>query len=61
VEWDEETKRIVLSGTTGVSALFGLNHYLKYFCNAHMSWEGTQLDLPLDLPRVSIKKPIVDR
>jgi len=37
-------------GSTGVAMASGLNWYLKYACNAHVSWLGDQLDLPRPLP-----------
>ena len=30
-------------GSTGVAAAWGLHHYLKYYCQAHISWETSQL------------------
>lgn len=39
--------------SSGVSACKAFYHYLKYYCNCHVSWEGTQLDtLPAELPDV---------
>ncbi|HUW61885.1 MAG TPA: alpha-N-acetylglucosaminidase N-terminal domain-containing protein [Candidatus Bathyarchaeia archaeon] len=40
-------------GSTGVAMASGLNWYLKYGCNAHVSWLGDQLDLPNPLPDFS--------
>ena len=42
--------KIVLRGTDGVTTCFALNWYLKYYCNAHVSWCGNQLDIPSPLP-----------
>ena len=28
---------------TGVAAIWGINHYLKYFCNSHVSWDTTRI------------------
>lgn len=50
-----------LVGTSGVAAASGLLHYLKYFCNAHVSWEADQLGLPDDLPTAQVKVTSVDR
>ena len=44
--------KILIQGDTPVAMASGLNWYLKYFCNAHISWEGKQLDLPDALPKV---------
>ena len=41
-------------GSTGVSVAWGLHHYLKYYCLAHISWETDQLDLPGNLPEVEL-------
>ena len=45
-----------ITATSGVAAAWGFNHYLKYFCNAHISWSGSQLNIPKTLPAVS--KPV---
>jgi alpha-N-acetylglucosaminidase len=29
-----------VSGSSGVAAAAGLNHYLKYYCNCQLSWEA---------------------
>jgi len=39
-----------IRGSSGVAMASGLNWYLKYACNAHVSWCGSQLDLPRPLP-----------
>lgn len=41
---------VVLRGNNAVSIAAALNHYLKYYCNAHISWCGKQLNLPKTLP-----------
>ncbi|XP_068202861.1 alpha-N-acetylglucosaminidase-like [Palaemon carinicauda] len=48
-------------GTSGVAAAWGLLHYLKYSCNAHVSWEADQLALPDSLPEANIKITSNDR
>lgn len=42
-----------ITATTGVAAAWGFNHYLKYFCKAHISWSGNQLSVPKPLPKVT--------
>ena len=42
--------RIRIAGTGPVALLTGLHWYLKYSCDAHVSWAGSQLDLPDTLP-----------
>ncbi|KAL1509052.1 hypothetical protein ABEB36_003853 [Hypothenemus hampei] len=54
-----ETIEIV--GTTGVIAATGFHYYLKYYCNAHISWEVSQLSLPKILPDVNITISLNDR
>ncbi|MFF1375582.1 alpha-N-acetylglucosaminidase [Streptomyces sp. NPDC058308] len=44
------TGRIQVSGTTPAVLLTGVHWYLKYVCGAHITWNGSQLDLPRRLP-----------
>ncbi|MCX4822619.1 alpha-N-acetylglucosaminidase C-terminal domain-containing protein [Streptomyces sp. NBC_01142] len=44
------TGRIEVAGTSPAVLLTGVHWYLKYVCRAHISWSGTQLDLPHRLP-----------
>ncbi|MGW6530153.1 alpha-N-acetylglucosaminidase TIM-barrel domain-containing protein [Streptomyces venezuelae] len=44
------TGRIEVSGTTPAVLLTGVHWYLKYVCGAHITWNGSQLDLPRRLP-----------
>ncbi|XP_074025966.1 N-acetyl-alpha-glucosaminidase isoform X1 [Leptinotarsa decemlineata] len=53
--------KIKIKGTTGVAATTGFHHYLKYYCNAHISWETSQLNLPEVLPAVNITITLNDR
>jgi hypothetical protein len=41
-----------VKGTTGVATAWGVQHYLKYWCNADVSWSGDQLNLTHPLPPV---------
>jgi hypothetical protein len=41
---------IEIAGSSPAVALTGLHWYLKYTCSAHISWSGSQLDLPKQLP-----------
>ena len=52
--------KILLRGNNTVSLATAYNQYLKYTCNAHVSWFGNQLDLPeqLPLPEKGIKNTI---
>ena len=42
--------RIVLEGNDGVSAASALKYYLERYCNCQITWCGTNLDLPEELP-----------
>ncbi|MFD3524716.1 alpha-N-acetylglucosaminidase TIM-barrel domain-containing protein [Streptomyces sp. NPDC058653] len=42
--------RVEVSGTDAGVLLTGVHWYLKYVCGAHISWSGSQLDLPATLP-----------
>ncbi len=48
-----------ITATTGVAAAWGLNHYLKYYCKAHVSWSGRQLNAPHPLPKVTNSTKII--
>ncbi|XP_063910098.1 alpha-N-acetylglucosaminidase-like isoform X1 [Zophobas morio] len=52
---------VQISATTGVAAAAGFNYYLKYFCNCHVSWEASQLNLPEELPDVNITVTLNDK
>lgn len=41
-----------VAGSTGVAAASGIYRYLKDFCDCHVSWSGTQLRLPENLPPI---------
>ena len=45
-EIDSEGGKVVLRGNNTVSLATAFNQYLKYTCQAHVSWFGDQLDLP---------------
>ncbi|MBR5294525.1 MAG: alpha-N-acetylglucosaminidase N-terminal domain-containing protein, partial [Oscillospiraceae bacterium] len=38
--------KVLVRGNDGVSLATGINHYLKYFCNVHLSQVGDQVQLP---------------
>lgn len=48
-------------GTSGVAAVWGFHHYLKYHCFCHVSWDSDQLSLPEILPPVNITVTSADR
>ncbi|XP_064605833.1 alpha-N-acetylglucosaminidase-like [Liolophura sinensis] len=44
---------VLVTGTSGVAAAWGLQHYLKYYCGCHVSWGGDQLGtIPSPLPQL---------
>lgn len=49
-EIDSKDGKVVLRGNNPVSLATAFNWYLKYTCNAHVSWFGDQLALPEKLP-----------
>lgn len=49
-EVDRKDDRVVLRGNNPVALASAFNWYLKYTCNAHVSWFGDQLNLPEKLP-----------
>ncbi len=49
-EIDSENGKVVLRGSSTIALATAYNQYLKYTCNAHVSWFGNQLNLPKDLP-----------
>lgn len=49
-EVDRKGDRVVLRGNNPVALASAFNWYLKYTCNAHLSWFGDQLNLPEKLP-----------
>lgn len=50
-EVDGNGKQIILRGNTSVALATAFNWYLKYTCQAHVSWFGNQLQLPKKLPQ----------
>ncbi|CAL4086012.1 unnamed protein product, partial [Meganyctiphanes norvegica] len=55
------TSGVEVVGSSGVAAAWGLHHYLKYYCHAHISWEADQLALPKTWPKATIKVTSNDR
>ena len=49
-EIDSDGGKVVLRGNNAISLATAFNQYLKYTCNAHVSWLGNQLELPDKLP-----------
>lgn len=49
-EIDRKGNKVVLRGNNAVALATAYHWYLKYTCNAHVSWFGDQLQLPKRLP-----------
>lgn len=49
-EISSDKGKVVLRGNNTISLATAFNWYLKYTCNAHLSWFGDQLNLPETLP-----------
>ena len=54
-EIESLNNRITLRGNNGVSVASALNHYLKYYCNCDITWNGSNLNIPNPLPIISTK------
>ena len=50
-EGDDDVKIV---GSTGVAVAWIFHHYLKYYCNSHISWETSQLDNCQQFPVVNV-------
>ena len=48
-----EDNKVQIIGSSGVAVAWAFQHYLKYFCDSHISWETSQLSLPSPLPPVN--------
>lgn len=49
-EISSEKGKVLLKGNNAIALSTAFNQYLKYTCNAHVSWLGNQLNLPENLP-----------
>ena len=54
-EIESRNNKIVLRGNNGVAIASALYYYLNEFCNAQITWNGTNLKLPATLPRPAAK------
>ncbi|XP_046664926.1 alpha-N-acetylglucosaminidase-like isoform X2 [Homalodisca vitripennis] len=57
----ENDSIVEIEGSSGVAAAWGFHHYLKYFCNCHISWDDNQLNLSSVLPPANVQKVAKDR
>lgn len=54
-EVEGQVGKIILRGNNGVSIASALNYYLKNYANCEITWNGTNLNLPDQLPAVPQK------
>ena len=54
-EIESRNDKIVLRGKNGVSIASALYFYLSHFCHCQITWNGSNLNIPKQLPRVSQK------
>ena len=54
-EIESRADRIVLRGNNGVAVASALYYYLTHFCRCQITWNGTNLNIPGQLPLVSKK------
>lgn len=59
-ELDNVGNKVVLRGNNAVALASAFNWYLKYTCNAHISWMGDQLDLPKRLPLPKKERRVIN-
>ncbi|MFB9843011.1 alpha-N-acetylglucosaminidase [Mucilaginibacter ginsenosidivorans] len=52
-ELDGKAGKIILRGNNGLSIASALSFYLKHYCFCDIGWNGTNLDLPVNLPPVT--------
>lgn len=52
-ELSDKDGKINVKGNSGVNIAMGINHYLKYFCNVHISQVGNQTKMPKVMARVN--------
>jgi len=55
-ELDQDKDKVVIRGNNYVSIATGINWYLKYYANIHLSWNGMSAKLPAKLPKVIQKE-----
>ena len=54
-ELESKNGKIVLRGNNGISIASSLNYYLKHYAHCDISWNGTNMRLPQQLPVVNEK------
>lgn len=51
---DSNSTIVYITASSGVAACHGFYHYIKYYCGCQVAWEGSQINLPEELPEVDI-------
>lgn len=54
-EIESKGGKIILRGNNGVSVASALNHYLKYYTNSSITWNGSNINVSYPLPVLSEK------
>ena len=54
-EIESNAGRIILRGNSGVAVASALYYYLTEYCHAQITWNGTNLNLPVPLPKIATK------
>ena len=54
-EVESKGDKIILRGNNGVSVASALNHYLKYYTNSSITWNGSNINVAYPLPVVPEK------
>lgn len=54
-ELESKNGKILLSGNNNIAIASALNHYLRYYANCLISWNGSNLKLPAKLPEIEKK------
>ncbi|MCX2476992.1 alpha-N-acetylglucosaminidase [Pedobacter sp. MC2016-05] len=55
-ELESKDGKLIIKGNSYNSMAYGLNHYLKYYCNTSVSWyKDDVIDLPKQMPVLSLK------
>lgn len=53
---DEADDIVQIRATSGVIACKGFYHYLKFYCDSHVSWDGYRINMPERLPKVNVSE-----
>lgn len=51
---DDISQSVQIEASSGTIACKAFYYYLKYYCNGHVSWEGSRIELPDILPSVNV-------